>query len=121
MAQTYEKMIIIEEITEPDYRETLMRLIEIGVTPYKIFSNESKEKMDKNEFRKKSSIYCYSKGNVIEEYNKIEIIIFDSEAYKLLSEGLQSKNEIYSNLKILNIKSIINNNKFFNNIYQFKS
>ena len=111
MAQTYEKMIIIEEITEPDYRETLMRLIEIGVTPYKIFSNESKEKMDKNEFRKKSSIYCYSKGNVIEEYNKIEIIIFDSEAYKLLSEGLQSKNEIYSNLKILNIKSIINNNK----------
>ena len=37
MAQTYEKMIIIEEITDPDYRETLMRLIEIGVTPYKIF------------------------------------------------------------------------------------
>ena len=67
--------------------------------------------MNKNEFLKKSSIYCYSKGNFIEEYNKIEIIIFDSEAYKLLSEGLQSKNEIYSNLKILNIKSIINNNK----------
>ena len=47
MAQTYENMVKIEE-ADPEIRESLMRLIEIGVTPYKIFFNENKERMNKN-------------------------------------------------------------------------
>jgi hypothetical protein len=59
MAQTYEKMVKIEEV-DPDLRESLMRLIEVGVTPFKIFFSETKERINKNEFIKKSPIYCCS-------------------------------------------------------------
>jgi hypothetical protein len=46
-AQSYERMVKINDITDPDSRNALMRLIEIGVTPLQIFSTDTKPQFDK--------------------------------------------------------------------------
>ena len=40
-AQSYERMVKINDITYPVSRNTLIRLIETGVIPLQIFSNDS--------------------------------------------------------------------------------
>jgi len=93
MAQTYEKMIKIEEITDPDYRGTLMRLNEIGVTPYKIFFNDSKPRFDKVQFFQKSSLYSYSKGSFLYDCKQLEKITFKSKNYKKLYSKKDKNNK----------------------------
>ena len=82
MAQTYEKMIKIEEINDPDYKSTLMRLIEIGVTPFKILLNDSKPRLDKNSFFQKNPLYSFSKGNFLNDCKILEIINLKTKNYK---------------------------------------
>ena len=114
MSQTYEKMIKIEEISDPDYRNTLMRLIEIGVTPYKIFSNDSKPRFEKSSFLHKNQLYSYSKGSLLSDNKNLEIIKFKTSNYvKIIQNNL--KNEKKKNVqekkiypKIINIKFIDN-------------
>ena len=114
MAQTYEKMIKIEEISDPDYRNTLMRLIEIGVTPYKIFLNDSKARLDKNSFFQKSPLYSFSKGNFLYECKNLETITLKTKNYKKIvlnnfKNEKKNNNEIQENKvypKIISIKSI---------------
>ena len=111
MAQTYEKMVKIEEVTNSDFRESLMRLIEIGVTPFKLFFNESKERINKNEFIKKSPIYCCSKGTFLDAFKKLDALSLFSDTYKSLSEKFDlsiNKDGSESSIKILSIKSINN-------------
>ena len=130
MAQTYEKMVKIEE-ADPDLRESLMRLIEVGVTPYKIFFSETKERTNKNEFIKKSPIYSCSKGCFLDESKDLEFISFNFDNYKtLLSEKFKFKPERSKNdnfLKIIGFKSINNVAKNYlliftstNNLYEIK-
>ena len=111
MAQTYEKMVKIEEV-DPDLRESLMRLIEVGVTPFKIFFSETKERINKNEFIKKSPIYCCSIGCFLNESKELHSISFNFENYKTLSEKHKFKltrNEKEDNyLKIIGFKSMNN-------------
>ena len=115
MAQTYEKMIKIEEFSDPDYRSTLLRLIEIGVTPYKILFSDSKPRLDKNNFFHKSQLYSYSKGSFLYECKNLENIVLKSKNYKkLIPANKNEKKEkvdkrdmkIYP--KIVNIKYIDN-------------
>ena len=106
MAQTYENMVKIEE-ADPEIRESLMRLIEIGVTPYKIFFNENKERMNKNEFIKKSPIYSSSKGNFLFENEELMNISFESNNYKLLNEKFNFKEKVGGNDDYLKIIGII--------------
>ena len=125
MAQTYEKMIKIEEITDPDYRGTLMRLNEIGVTPYKIFFNDSRPRFDKVQFFQKSSLYSYSKGSFLYDCKQLEKITFKSKNYKKLytKKDKNSKNEIQKNEifpKIIKINWVDNETlKIFTNTNQF--
>jgi WD40 repeat protein len=121
-AQSYERMVKIYDITDPDSRNALMRLIEIGVTPLQIFSADSKPKFDKKQFLEKSSIYLNAKGNFIfEEKDWITKIIklnnFKNIKKKLYNNEKYSKNKIYtldkddySNIKIVKMKQIENNN-----------
>ena len=131
-AQSYERMVKIYDITDPDSRNALMRLIEIGVTPLQIFSADSKPKFDKKQFLEKSSIYLNSKGNFIfEEKDWITKIIklnnFKNIKKKLYNNEKYSKNKIYtldkddySNIKIVKMKQIENNNiRIFTNTNQW--
>ena len=66
MAQTYEKMVQIEEVNDSGSRDVLMRLVEIGVTPRKVLYNDSKTRLDKEAFLKNPScLYSFSKGNFL--------------------------------------------------------
>ena len=49
-AQSYERMVKIDDITDPDSRNALMRLVEIGVTPFQIFATDTKPQLDKKQF-----------------------------------------------------------------------
>ena len=130
MAQTYEKMIKIEEITDPDYRNTLMRMNEIGVTPFKILFNDSKQRFEKNVFFQKSSLYSYSKGPFLYECKTLEKITLKTNNYKKIininkkhEKKTVNKNEIQTieiNPKIISIKWIDNETlKIFTNSNQW--
>ena len=130
MAQTYEKMIKIEEITDPDYRNTVMRMNEIGVTPFKILFNDSKQRIEKNVFFQKSSLYSYSKGPFLYECKILEKITLKTNNYKKIintnkkhEKKTVNKNEIQTleiNPKIISIKWIDNETlKIFTNSNQW--
>ena len=131
-AQSYERMVKINDITDPDSRNALMRLIEIGVTPLQIFSIDSKQKYDKKQFLEKSPIYLNAKGNFIYEEKElttkiIKIHNFKNIRKKLYDNDKHSKNKIYSldkndfsNIKIIKMKQIENNNvRIFTNTNQW--
>ena len=110
MAQTYEKMLKIEEITDPDYRNTLMRMIEIGVTPIKILFNDSKTRLEKNSFFQKNAVYSHSKGKFLYDCKNLEKIILESKSLK------NNKKEII-NVKWIDNDSLrvfTNDNKWYN-------
>ena len=121
-AQSYEYMIKINDITDPDSRNALMRLNEVGVTPLQIFSVDSKQKLDKKQFLEKSPIYINAKGNFIfEEKDLLSKIIkinnFKNIKTKLYNNEKCSKNKIYtlqkddfSNIRITKMKQTENNN-----------
>lgn len=49
-AQTYERMVKIDNIKDVDMRNALMRLVEVGMTPMQILDVDSKPKLDKKDF-----------------------------------------------------------------------
>ena len=84
-AQTYERMVKIDNIRDIDMRNALMRLVEVGMTPMQILNVDSKPKIDKNEFLLKNSIYSLSKGNTLDESNKLISVIIESQKYNFFS------------------------------------
>ena len=130
MAQTYEKMIKIEEIYDPDYRNTLMRLNEIGVTPYKILFNDCKPRLPKDTIIQKTNLY--SKGNFLYDSNELYCINFVSEIYhKILTNNKKNKKKasvsngkiesiIYPKILCIkcidheNLKIFLNSNQWYN-------
>ena len=121
-AQSYERMVIIDDITDPEHRNVLMRLIEIGVTPLQIFSSDSKPQMDKKQCLEKSPIYLNAKGNFIYENKKLVCKIIKSKNFiniiKKINENEKcSKNKINAldkidcgNLRIIKMMQIEHNN-----------
>ncbi len=89
MAQTYEKMIKIDEIADTDTRNALLRLVEVGVTPSKIFINDSKSRLEKNQFFLKNPLYSFSKGN----------FLYDCEQLAALKLEINKFNSIYNKQK----------------------
>ena len=49
-AQTYDRMVRIDNIKDLDMRDSMMRLVEVGVTPSQIFDKDSKCKIDKKKY-----------------------------------------------------------------------
>lgn len=47
MAQSYENMVKIENITDEEERNALMRLVEVGITPKQIFPKESEQRNER--------------------------------------------------------------------------
>ena len=100
MAHTYEKMVKIDTIGDSDSRNALMRLVEVGVTPFQLFENESKPKIEKNIYLGKNSIYSNSKDNFLEECKSINAICIKSNKFNSIN------NNIYQNKKFTSNKEI---------------
>ena len=84
-AQTYERMVKIENIKDIDMRNALMRLVEVGVTPMQILDVDSKPKIDKKEFLLKNKNYSLSKGNTLDESTKLKCVILETQKYNFFS------------------------------------
>ena len=100
MAHTYEKMVKIDTIEDSDSRNALMRLVEVGVTPFQLFDNETKPKIDKNVYFSKNSIYSSSKDNFLEECKSIHSVCIKTNKYNTIN------NNIYQNKKNTSNKEI---------------
>ena len=87
-AQTYERMVKIDNIKDVDMRNALMRLVEVGMTPMQILDVDSKPKLDKKDFLIKNPIYSTSKGNTLDESTKLVSTIIETQKYKLFSDKL---------------------------------
>ena len=93
-AQSYEKMVKIDNIKDIDMRNALMRLVEVGITPMQILDTESKPKVEKKIFLSTNSVYSKSKGKTLDEAENLISVIIDSQKY----ENFCSKN--YENSKL---------------------
>ena len=125
-------MVKIDDITDPDSRNALMRLIEIGVTPFQIFATDTKPQLDKKQFLEKSPIYLNAKGNFIYEnkpltckimksnnFNNIKKKIYENDKCTKNKEYALDKNN-YGNIRIIKIKQIEHNNiKVYTNTNQW--
>jgi WD40 repeat protein len=125
MSHTYERMVKIDNINDPDSRNALMRLFEVGVTPFQLFCDESKQKSEKNVFISKSNIYSNSKANFIEECNNIHVDFINSNKINTINNNLQNqKNEANKDItpnisKILqlsqnSLRIVTNTNHWYN-------
>ena len=120
-AHSYERMVNIDDKIDKDSRNALMRLNEIGVTPWQIFATDTKPQLDKKQFLEKS-IYLNAKGNFIYEKKNLTFKIMKSNNFnnikkKLYQNDKFSKNKKYSlaqnsygNLRIIKMKQIEHNN-----------
>ena len=131
-AQSYERMVKIDDITDPDSRNALMRLVEIGVTPFQIFATDTKPQLDKKQFLEKSPKYLNAKGSFIYEnkpltckimksnnFNNIKKKIYENEKCTKNKEYALDKND-YGNIRIIKINQIEHNNiKIYTNTNQW--
>ena len=122
-AQSYERMVKLDDITDPDSRNALMRLIETGVTPLQIFAGDSKQQLDKKQFLEKSNIYLNAKGNFIYDNKKLTSKIMKSNNFNNIikkiyeNEKVSNKNKVYAldknnfgHLRIIKMMQIEHNN-----------
>ena len=115
LAYSYEKMVKIEEVKDPGLRDTLMRFNEIGITPFKLFFNETKDRIGLKDFIKKSPRYWYSKHNFLYDYKKLGIIKFNTYNFDKIKAKLylsMTKSDKNYGIKIIYMKqmNIVNKN-----------
>ena len=118
-AHTYDKNVKIDKIEDVDSRSALMRLYEMGVTPYQIFEGESKNKSKNN-----------SNGTLDESKNLIFKKIISKQFNNLKNKEYENnknndaknkeENNVISSLKIMKIAFVENEKiKIFTNKNQW--
>ena len=100
-------MVKIDTVEDPDSRNALMRLVEVGVTPFQLFDNESKQKVEK------TTVLSKNKDNVLEESKSIHSISMKSAKYTLINNNsfINPKNSSNKEIKQIifpKISKIIN-------------
>ena len=100
MAHTYERMVKIDTIENADSRNALMRLFEVGVTPFQLFDDESKAKIEKSVFFTKNNIYSGSKDNFLEECQSVYAVFINSNKFNTIN------NNLYQNQKLTTYKEL---------------
>ena len=111
MAFSYEKMVKIDGVKDPKLRETLMRFTEIGITPFKLFFYETKERNDIKEFIKKSAPIWYYKDNFLYDYKKLcKTNFFTPKINTKLNLSLDKTDDNFD-FKIIGIKQMNAMNK----------
>ena len=97
-AQTYEKMVKIDNIKDVDMRNALMRLVEVGLCPMQILDSDSKPRIEKKIFLQQNQIYAKSKGKSLDECENLIMTFIKSQRY----ENYCVKN--YENRKLTSCK-----------------
>ena len=87
----------IDLFNDNDTRNALMRLVEVGMTPLKLFDAECKPRIEKNMLLTKNPIYSNSKGAFFYESNKIRIKYIKSSKYKRICDHFYYNNNSSSN------------------------
>ena len=114
MGTSYQSIVNIENFKDSDVRNTLMRLVEVGITPTQLFDSKCKEKFDKDYILTKNPKYSFSKGEFIYESDALITKYIKSTQYDRICEPFYYKNKCSSNNnskqsifpKIVNIKYI---------------
>jgi hypothetical protein len=96
---TYDKMVRIEMINDVDMRNAMMRLVEVGVTPYRIFEKDTKNRVDVL----KSSIFSKGKGLFLYESKKLSKFLLNNEKYKKICSKLYTNSNLVKNKNISEI------------------
>ena len=108
----------IELFNDTDTRNALMRLVEVGMTPLKLFDAECKPRIEKNLLLTKNPIYSNSKGIFFYESNKISIKYIKSSKYKRICDHFYYNTNSSSNKDYkINIYPKIAMIKWINNNY----
>ena len=76
----------IDSFNDSDTRNALMRLVEVGMTPLKLFNIECKPRIEKNLLLSQSQIYSKNKGVFLYESSKINIKYIKSAKYKRICD-----------------------------------
>ena len=100
MAHTYERMVKIDTIEDTDSKNALMRLVEIGVTPFQLFSNDSKQKIEKNTYFSKNTIFSSSKDCFLEECKSLRLVVIKSAKYNIINNNIYQNHKNTSNKEI---------------------
>ena len=86
MGNSYQGNVKIESFNDPDVKNTLMRLVEVGMTPLKLFDNECKERIERDAFLSKNQIFANGKGKFFYESKNVLVEYIRSSKYKRISE-----------------------------------
>ena len=120
MAQSYENIVKIDKIIDEDERNSLMRLVEVGMTPKQIFRKETAQKNERNQRNWK---YIYESKKLF----VFSIIIpkYDDLVKKLNeNKSINKENKEFIYPKIIKLKCIDSKELLlineYNNIIRFK-
>ena len=106
----------IDLFNDTDIRNALMRLVEVGMTPLKLFDAECKPRIEKNLLLTKNPIYSSNKGVFFYESNKINIKYIKTSKYKRICQHFYYNNNSSSNKDYkINIYPKIAKIKWINN------
>ena len=86
MGNSYQGNVKIDSFKDIDTRNTLLRLVEVGVTPLQLFDVECKPKIDKNIILTKDPIYINSKGKLLYESSNIIFKNIKTSKFKRICE-----------------------------------
>ena len=102
MGTSYQSIVNVENFKDSDVRNTLMRLVEVGITPNQLFEIKCKEKYDKDFILTKNPKYSLSKGEFIYESDTLITKYIKSIKYNEIFERFCCNNKNKNNeLKIL--------------------
>ena len=97
MGNSYQGNVKIDSFKDIDTRNTLLRLVEVGVTPLQLFDVECKPKIEKDILLTKDPLYANNKGKFIYESNNITIKYIKSSKYKRICDHFYYNNNSSSN------------------------
>ena len=132
-AHSYERMVKDKDVIDPESRDALMRLNEMGVTPLQIFASDTKPKFDKKQILEKSSLFLNAKGTFIYEkkeltckkmklnnFNTIKKKLYENDKLSKKKEEYTLDKNNYGNIRIIKMKQIEHNNlKVYTNTNQW--
>ena len=109
MGTSYQSIVNIENFKDSDIRNTLMRLVEVGITPNQLFDTKCKAKYDKDFILTKNPKYSLSKGEFIYESDTLITKYIKSINYNKIIERFECNNknkELKIYPKIIKIKYV---------------
>ena len=90
-ANTYINVVNIEKIDDIDSRNALLGMVEMGMTPLKLFNEDSKKKLSIKEYYSYNNYLNQSKGLELTKGNKLIFIELYSKNYDSLVDLLKDK------------------------------